>query len=42
VPTPTLKAIYGILKGLQWQAMEARGLVKVPLKSEPGLKYGDK
>ncbi len=27
VSTPVLKIIYGILKGLQWKTMEAKGLV---------------
>lgn len=27
VPTPTLRTIYGFLKGLQWKTMEAKGLV---------------
>ncbi|KIX07434.1 uncharacterized protein Z518_02087 [Rhinocladiella mackenziei CBS 650.93] len=38
VPTPTLKIIYGFLKGLQWKTMEAKGLV-VPKWSENSL-YG--
>ncbi|KAK3386080.1 ketopantoate reductase PanE/ApbA C terminal-domain-containing protein [Podospora didyma] len=42
IPTPTLKVIYELLKGLQWQTKEAKGLIKVPTKSEPGLKYGTK
>lgn len=42
VPTPTLKVLYGLLKGLQFQVKEARGLVKVPLKSTEDQKYGDK
>ncbi|KAK3688958.1 ketopantoate reductase PanE/ApbA-domain-containing protein [Podospora appendiculata] len=42
VHTPALKVIYGLLKGLQWQRMEAKGLVKIPLVSEPGMKYGSK
>ncbi|KAJ9130768.1 2-dehydropantoate 2-reductase [Pleurostoma richardsiae] len=42
VPTPTLKIIYGLLKGLQWQTKEAKGLIQVPLKSTPDLKYGEK
>ncbi|KAK3312823.1 hypothetical protein B0H66DRAFT_568958 [Apodospora peruviana] len=40
VPTPTLRVVYGLLKGIQWRVREAKGLVKVPLKSDPGLKYG--
>ncbi|KAK3935331.1 putative 2-dehydropantoate 2-reductase [Diplogelasinospora grovesii] len=40
VETPTLRVVYGLLKGLQWQTMEKKGLVKVPVASEPGLKYG--
>ena len=39
VPTPTLRVVYGLLKGLQWKVREAKGLVQVPLKSD-GLKYG--
>lgn len=42
VPTPTLKVLYSLLKGLQYQVKEARGLVEVPAKSTPELKYGDK
>lgn len=42
VPTPTLKVVYGLLKGLQFQTKEAKGLVKVPEKSSSELKYGDK
>lgn len=42
VPTPTLRVLYGLLKGLQYQIKEAKGLVEVPAKSSPGLKYGDK
>lgn len=42
VPTPTLKVLYSLLKGLQYQVKEARGLVEVPTKSTPELKYGDK
>lgn len=42
VPAPTLKVLYGLLKGLQHQAKEARGLVEVPAESTPELKYGDK
>jgi len=38
VATPVLKTIYGILKGLQWQTMEAKGLV-VP-KWHEGSMYG--
>lgn len=39
VPTPTLRVVYGLLKGIQWKVREAKGLVTVPTKSE-GLKYG--
>jgi 2-dehydropantoate 2-reductase len=42
VPTPTLKVVYGLLKGIQWKTMEAKGLVEVPRKSHAGLKYGEK
>ncbi|KAJ4414809.1 hypothetical protein N0V82_007724 [Gnomoniopsis sp. IMI 355080] len=42
VPTPTLKVVYSLLKGLQFQVKEAKGLVEVPKKSTPELKYGDK
>lgn len=42
VPTPTLKVLYGVLKGLQYMTMESRGLVEVPAESTPELKYGDK
>ncbi|KAI3393737.1 hypothetical protein diail_3783 [Diaporthe ilicicola] len=42
VPTPTLRAVYGLLKGLQFQTKEAKGLVTVPEKTSPELKYGDK
>lgn len=42
VPTPTLKVLYALLKGLQFQVKEAKGLVEVPVKSTPELKYGDK
>lgn len=42
VPTPTLKVLYGLLKGLQYQVKEAKGLVEIPAKSSPELKYGDK
>ncbi|KAK3376475.1 ketopantoate reductase PanE/ApbA-domain-containing protein [Lasiosphaeria ovina] len=42
VPTPTLKVIYELLKGLQWQTKEAKGLIRMPLKSDPSLKYGTK
>ena len=38
--TPNLRVIYGLLKGLQWKTKEAKGLIKVPRESEPGLKYG--
>jgi len=38
VSTPVLKTIYGILKGLQWKTMEAKGLV-VPKWHEESL-YG--
>ncbi|KAI1613038.1 putative 2-dehydropantoate 2-reductase [Exophiala viscosa] len=38
VATPVLKTIYGILKGLQWKTMEAKGLV-VP-KWHEGSLYG--
>ncbi|KAM7210496.1 Ketopantoate reductase PanE/ApbA domain containing protein [Rhypophila decipiens] len=39
VPTPTLRVVYGMLKGIQWKVREANGLVKVPTSPE-GLKYG--
>ncbi|KAK0702213.1 2-dehydropantoate 2-reductase [Lasiosphaeris hirsuta] len=42
VSTPTLKVIYGLLKAVQWQTMEIKGLVQVPQFNEPGLKYGSK
>lgn len=42
VPTPTLKVIYGVLKGLQFQVKEAKGLVEVPVRSTPEMKYGHK
>ncbi|KAG6357632.1 hypothetical protein INS49_013509 [Diaporthe citri] len=42
VPTPTLKVVYGLLKGLQFQTKEAKGLVEVPKESSPAMKYGDK
>ncbi|ROV95619.1 hypothetical protein VSDG_05314 [Cytospora chrysosperma] len=42
VPTPTLKVIYGVLKGLQFQTKEAKGLVEVPVRSTPEMKYGHK
>lgn len=42
VPTPTLRVVYGMLKGLQFQTKKAKGLVEVPLKSSPEMKYGDK
>lgn len=42
VPTPTLKVLYGLLKGLQFQVKEARGLVEVPVKSTESMRYGDK
>lgn len=42
VPTPTLKVLYALLKGLQFQVKEARGLIEVPVKSTPAMKYGDK
>lgn len=42
VPTPMLRAVYGLLKGLQFQTKEAKGLVWVPEMSSPELKYGDK
>ncbi|TVY17012.1 hypothetical protein LARI1_G004851 [Lachnellula arida] len=32
VPTPNLRVIYEICKGLQWRRKEARGLVTVPPK----------
>lgn len=38
VSTPVLKTMYGILKGLQWKTMEAKGLV-VPKWHEESL-YG--
>ncbi|KAJ0108986.1 hypothetical protein J7T55_005534 [Diaporthe amygdali] len=42
VPTPTLRVVYALLKGLQYQTKEAKGLLRVPEKSSPELKYGDK
>ncbi|KAK4194921.1 putative 2-dehydropantoate 2-reductase [Triangularia verruculosa] len=39
VPTPTLKVIYSLLKGLQFKTKESKGLVKVS-PSGKGLKYG--
>ncbi|XXH01234.1 hypothetical protein Hte_007588 [Hypoxylon texense] len=35
VPTPTLKVILGFCKALQWQTMEAKGLVTVPSGAPP-------
>lgn len=40
--TPTLKVLYALLRGLQYQLKEAKGLVEVPARSTPELKYGDK
>lgn len=42
VPVPKLEVLYSLLKGLQFQVKEAMGLVKVPAKNTPELKYGDK
>ncbi|KAH8769121.1 ketopantoate reductase PanE/ApbA-domain-containing protein [Diaporthe sp. PMI_573] len=42
VPTPTLRVVYGMLKGLQFQTKQAKGMVEVPEKSSPEMKYGDK
>lgn len=42
VPTPTLRVVYGLLRGLQFQTREAKGLVQVPEVSSPGMRYGDK
>lgn len=42
VPTPTLRVVYGLLKGLQFQTKVAKGLVHVPKESSPEMKYGDK
>lgn len=42
VPAPTLKVLYSLLKGLQYQVKEAKGLLEIPKKSTPELKYGDK
>lgn len=42
VPTPAIKVLYSLLKGLQFQVKEAKGLVEIPGKSIPELKYGDK
>lgn len=39
VPTPTLRVVYGLLKGIQWSVREAKGLVTVPVNGD-GLKYG--
>lgn len=40
VPTPTLRTMYALLRGLQWQTMERRKLVHVPSRSNRRLKYG--
>lgn len=42
VPAPTLRVLYGLLKGLQFRAKETRGLVEVPVTSTEGQKYGEK
>ncbi|KAG8162765.1 hypothetical protein KVR01_007243 [Diaporthe batatas] len=42
VPVPTLRVVYGLLKGLQFRTMVAKGLVEVPGRSSPEMKYGDK
>lgn len=42
VPTPTLRIVYGLLRGLQFQTREAKGLVEVPKLTSPKMKYGDK
>lgn len=42
VPTPTLRVIYSILKGLQWKTMESKGLINVPPASSAKMKYGKK
>ncbi|KKY32406.1 putative 2-dehydropantoate 2-reductase family [Diaporthe ampelina] len=42
VPTPTLRVVYGLLKGLQFQTKVAKGLVQVPKESSSEMKYGDK
>lgn len=39
---PTLKVLYALLKGLQFQVKEAKGLVEVPEEQPEGMKYGDK
>ncbi|KAK0666996.1 putative 2-dehydropantoate 2-reductase [Cercophora samala] len=41
VDTPTLKVLYSLLKGLQFQIKEAQGHLRVP-ESDEGLKYGMK
>lgn len=42
VEAPTLRVLYALLKGLQFQMKEARGMVEVPMESSPEMKYGDK
>lgn len=42
VPAPTLRVVYGLLKGLQFQTKVAKGLVEVPERSSPEMRYGDK
>lgn len=42
VPAPTLRVVYGLLKGLQFQTRVAKGLVVVPERSSPEMRYGDK
>lgn len=42
VPAPTLRVVYALLKGMQFQTKEAKGLVQVPRVSSPEMKYGDK
>lgn len=41
VPAPTLRVLYALLKALQFQVKEAKGLVLVPKESSPEMKYGD-
>jgi ketopantoate reductase len=35
VPTPTLKVILGFCRALQWQTMEAKGMVTLPAGAPP-------
>ncbi len=36
VPAPNLRMVYGLLKILQWNIKEKRGIVALPLKNEVG------